>query len=106
MTKKEQSYKLIREYLDELESDISYELAVDESNSFELEYGWFFRFDARIYLETKDEDYALCGQKPLIVDLEFSEITRVVTKRSIELELAIYKWKRRKRKLIKFIRSM
>ncbi|MBT5231023.1 MAG: hypothetical protein HOM11_12190 [Methylococcales bacterium] len=65
MISKEKAYKLVEKQLRKLEFNDVY--LIDEHNSQEYEDRWVIAYNAKTYLETKDDAFALLGNAPFVV---------------------------------------
>jgi hypothetical protein len=61
-----------------------------EDNIIEKDFGWFFTFADKMFIETKDKKYLLAGSNGFIVDREDGRIFELGSVFSVERDLQMY----------------
>ncbi len=77
-------------YLVRVSADLRHEVAVLEWLTREEEFGWVFFYNSKRFVETRDMQWALGGNAPLIVDKYTGEIHVTGTAHPIEYYIERY----------------
>ena len=60
------------------------ELVVLEEDTIEKEYGWIFFYSSRRFIETRDPNYLLAGNAPIVVNRQTGKLTWLGTAEPLE----------------------
>lgn len=87
----EQARKIVADRLLENSSFLHKDsLIILDKLTIEKPYGWIFFYDSKLWLETKETQYAIAGNSPIIVDKETLEQTSYPSAYSLEKMLQEY----------------
>ena len=64
----EDALERVRQHLAGKSGAVKLEPVVNETITIERPFGWVFFYDSKLFLDTGDDDYALIGNSPIIVD--------------------------------------
>jgi hypothetical protein len=76
--------------------EVENELVIIEQATIRKEYGWIFFWTSKKHFETKDDNYALAGNTPFIVDNLTGELIVLDTAYDINFLIHIYRKYRNK----------
>jgi len=85
------------------ESETEFDFVIIEPFTIRKEFGWIFFYTSKIHFETKNEDYALAGNAPFIVDNLTGKITATGT--ADEIEFYVHLCRKYRNDLNKFKQS-
>jgi len=92
MMTRDDAKKLVDGYLVQLQTGRAYELRVLDELTREEDFGWvFFFYNSRRFVETRDIQWALGGNAPLIVDKYTGELHVTGTSHPVEHYIERYR---------------
>lgn len=63
----DQAEAIAKQHLESLAKEGGFRLRLLTEHTIHKEYGWIFFYNSEIYLETKNDSYALAGNAPFLV---------------------------------------
>jgi hypothetical protein len=84
---------LVLSYLGSKRPPADDELVICDSDTRELDYGWVFFYNSKMFIETGDLRYALAGNAPLLVDKKSRTLIVLGTAKPIDELLREYEEK-------------
>jgi hypothetical protein len=88
---KDEARANVLEYLRKRSVGKSYELWIIDSQTREEAFGWVFFYNTMQFAETKDPEWCLAGNAPLIVDRETGALNVTGTAHDVEYYLDKYR---------------
>ena len=90
--------KIATDLINERNREPEDEAVILDQFTIEKEYGWIFFYNSRLYLETHNIRYTLCGNAPVIVEKEAGSCHYTGTAEEIEYHIKRYERRRRHQK--------
>ena len=88
---KQEALVLANAYIKEKQKNMSYELQIREDITREEDFGWIFFYNTKKYIETRDNNYLLVGNSPIIINRKTGQIEVTGTGNRIEHYIDLYK---------------
>ena len=88
MITKEEAYRKVEQLLDKIEYDDKY--LIDKNATNDHERGWVIYYNSKIYIETKDVEFALMGNAPFLVRKDTGKVVATGTSEPVEFYIDKY----------------
>ena len=86
----EKARKMALDFVNSSYTEADDELLIVDEHTIEKEYGWYFFYNTRSFLDSGDHRYRLAGNGPVLVTKRFGKIVQFGTAHPVEHYIQLY----------------